>query len=111
MCLTEWIRLRDYKGGRSRVILGTEIPAWVWEAYRVIGVFLFGCACQQLTTDVAKYTIGRLRPHFFEQKSFAPIDRHHQRHSDHLVYLFIKYDQRNEMQFTTYRVSLLKILP
>ncbi|CAH4029069.1 unnamed protein product [Pieris brassicae] len=66
MCLAEWIRLRDYKGGRSRVILGTEIPAWVWEAYRVIGVFLFGCACQQLTTDVAKYTIGRLRPHFFE---------------------------------------------
>lgn len=65
MCLTEWIRLRDYRGGRSRVIFGKEIPAWVWEAYRVIGVFLFGCACQQLTTDVAKYTIGRLRPHFF----------------------------------------------
>lgn len=66
MLLTEWIRLRDYKGGRSRVILGREVPAWIWEAYRVIGVFLFGCACQQLTTDIAKYTIGRLRPHFFD---------------------------------------------
>ncbi|KAJ8717435.1 hypothetical protein PYW08_005834 [Mythimna loreyi] len=66
MCLTEWIRLRDYVGGRSRKVLGREIPAWVWEAYQVVGVFLFGCACQQLTTDVAKYTIGRLRPHFFD---------------------------------------------
>ncbi|CAH2042655.1 unnamed protein product, partial [Iphiclides podalirius] len=65
MVLTEWIRLRDYKGGRSRNILGKECPAWLWEVYKVVGVFLFGCACQQLTTDVAKYTIGRLRPHFF----------------------------------------------
>ncbi|KAF9794335.1 hypothetical protein SFRURICE_019058 [Spodoptera frugiperda] len=66
MCLTEWIRLRDYNSGRPRKVLGREIPPWVWEAYQVIGVFLFGCACQQLTTDVAKYTIGRLRPHFFD---------------------------------------------
>ncbi|CAH4029070.1 unnamed protein product [Pieris brassicae] len=66
MCLTEFIRLRDYKGGEQRVILGLDIPAWVWESYRCVGVFLFGCACQQLTTDIAKYTIGRLRPHFFE---------------------------------------------
>lgn len=36
----------------------------------MIGVFLFGCACQQLTTDVAKYTIGRLRPHFFDVSDF-----------------------------------------
>ncbi|CAH0682437.1 unnamed protein product [Chilo suppressalis] len=64
MSLTEWIRLRDYKG-RPRAIFGLDIPPWVWEAYRVIGVFLFGCACQQLTTDIAKYSIGRLRPHFF----------------------------------------------
>ncbi|XP_013193535.1 putative phosphatidate phosphatase [Amyelois transitella] len=66
MCLTEWIRLRDFMGGRSRTIFGVNIPAWAWEAYKVIGVFLFGCACQQLTTDIAKYTIGRLRPHFFD---------------------------------------------
>ncbi|XP_068620163.1 putative phosphatidate phosphatase [Battus philenor] len=65
MVLTEWLRLRDYKGGRSRNVMGKELPAWVWEAYKVVGVFLFGCACQQLTTDIAKYTIGRLRPHFY----------------------------------------------
>lgn len=34
-------------------------------AYRQIGIFAFGAAAQQLTTDIAKYTIGRLRPHFF----------------------------------------------
>lgn len=68
--LTEWLRLRDYKGGRSRMILGKEVPAWLWETYKVVGVFLFGCACQQLTTDIAKYTIGRLRPHFFTVSNF-----------------------------------------
>lgn len=66
MCLTEWIRLRDHVSSYSRKVFGREIPPWVWEAYQVIGVFLFGCACQQLTTDIAKYAIGRLRPHFFD---------------------------------------------
>lgn len=31
-----------------------------------IGVFGFGAACTVLTTDIAKYTIGRLRPHFMK---------------------------------------------
>ncbi|XP_049877011.1 putative phosphatidate phosphatase [Pectinophora gossypiella] len=66
MCLIEWLRLRDYKSGRPRALMGKDIPAWLWEAYKVVGVYLFGMACQQLTTDVAKYTIGRLRPHFFD---------------------------------------------
>lgn len=34
-------------------------------AYKQIMVFGFGAAVSQLTTDIAKYTIGRLRPHFF----------------------------------------------
>jgi hypothetical protein len=42
------------------------VPLWVWESYKIIGIFLFGAACSQLTTDIAKYTIGRLRPHFFD---------------------------------------------
>ena len=32
--------------------------------YRIIGSFLFGIAVTQLSTDIAKYSIGRLRPHF-----------------------------------------------
>lgn len=34
--------------------------------YNNILWFLFGAACSQLTTDIGKYTIGRLRPHFLD---------------------------------------------
>lgn len=44
--------------------MGHAIPSWVLNSYKVIGVFGFGAASSQLTTDIAKYTIGRLRPHF-----------------------------------------------
>lgn len=43
-----------------------NIPAWLTNSYRQFGYFVFGAACSQLTTDVAKYTIGRLRPHFID---------------------------------------------
>lgn len=32
--------------------------------YKAIGTFLFGAAASQSLTDIAKYSIGRLRPHF-----------------------------------------------
>lgn len=32
----------------------------------MIGVFCFGAACSHLTTDISKYVIGRLRPHFMD---------------------------------------------
>uniref|UniRef100_A0A8C5SC29 Phospholipid phosphatase 2 n=1 Tax=Laticauda laticaudata TaxID=8630 RepID=A0A8C5SC29_LATLA len=34
--------------------------------YKVIGTFLFGSAISQSLTDLAKYTIGRLRPNFLD---------------------------------------------
>ncbi|KAL4091202.1 hypothetical protein QTP88_025930 [Uroleucon formosanum] len=46
--------------------LGTPIPNWLYSAYNNILWFLFGAACSQLTTDIGKYTIGRLRPHFLD---------------------------------------------
>ena len=46
--------------------MSKKIPNWIWECYRHIGIFGFGAGCSQLTTDIAKYTIGRLRPHFFD---------------------------------------------
>ncbi|XP_059478551.1 putative phosphatidate phosphatase [Neocloeon triangulifer] len=55
---------RHHHGTRS--IGSKPVPLWVWESYKIIGIFLFGAACSQLTTDIAKYTIGRLRPHFFD---------------------------------------------
>ncbi|CAL8370237.1 unnamed protein product [Boreogadus saida] len=32
--------------------------------YRQVGVFVFGCAISQSFTDIAKVSVGRLRPHF-----------------------------------------------
>ncbi|XP_051846741.1 phospholipid phosphatase 1 isoform X2 [Antechinus flavipes] len=32
--------------------------------YKAIGTFMFGAAASQSLTDIAKYSIGRLRPHF-----------------------------------------------
>ncbi|XP_066506478.1 phospholipid phosphatase 1 isoform X2 [Hoplias malabaricus] len=34
--------------------------------YKAVGCFLFGAAMSQSLTDIAKYSIGRLRPHFLD---------------------------------------------
>lgn len=31
-----------------------------------IGVFIFGCAISQSFTDIAKVSVGRMRPHFLD---------------------------------------------
>lgn len=49
---------------RDLKLFGHEIPFWVQNIYKYYGIFLFGAACSQLTTDIAKYSVGRLRPHF-----------------------------------------------
>uniref|UniRef100_A0A1A9WIZ7 Phosphatidic acid phosphatase type 2/haloperoxidase domain-containing protein n=1 Tax=Glossina brevipalpis TaxID=37001 RepID=A0A1A9WIZ7_9MUSC len=49
---------------RRYVFMDYEIPDWMIEAYKKIGIFGFGVVVTQLTTDIAKYSIGRLRPHF-----------------------------------------------
>lgn len=41
-----------------------------------MGVFLFGCAVSQSFTDIAKVSVGRMRPHFLDvcKPDFATID-------------------------------------
>ncbi|XP_066233799.1 phospholipid phosphatase 1 isoform X3 [Saccopteryx leptura] len=39
---------------------------YVATIYKAIGTFLFGAAASQSLTDIAKYSIGRLRPHFLD---------------------------------------------
>ncbi|MEQ2180624.1 Phospholipid phosphatase 3 [Goodea atripinnis] len=34
--------------------------------YKQIGVFIFGCAISQSFTDIAKVSVGRMRPHFID---------------------------------------------
>ncbi|XP_073676004.1 phospholipid phosphatase 1-like [Garra rufa] len=46
---------------RSRASFSYEYVACV---YKAVGSFVFGAALSQSLTDIAKYTIGRLRPHF-----------------------------------------------
>lgn len=65
MLLIEYVHYKRTNSHITRTLCGRNIHPWVWNCYKVIGVFGFGMACSQLTTDIAKYTIGRLRPHFF----------------------------------------------
>lgn len=41
--------------------LGTKYAACV---YKAVGSYLFGASASQSLTDIAKYSIGRLRPNF-----------------------------------------------
>ncbi|XP_020384675.1 phospholipid phosphatase 1 isoform X3 [Rhincodon typus] len=40
--------------------------SYIATLYKAIGTFLFGAAANQSLTDIAKYSIGRLRPHFLD---------------------------------------------
>ncbi|XP_054278230.1 putative phosphatidate phosphatase [Macrosteles quadrilineatus] len=42
--------------------------------YELYGIFLFGVGLMQITSDVGKYTIGRLRPHFYDACKPYPED-------------------------------------
>ncbi|KAK4311591.1 hypothetical protein Pmani_016919 [Petrolisthes manimaculis] len=62
----EYWRCRTESVGQQVSVRGRSLPPFIWAWYSTIGTFLFGCACSQLLTDVAKYSIGRLRPHFLD---------------------------------------------
>ncbi|CAE1258197.1 PLPP1_2_3 [Acanthosepion pharaonis] len=42
------------------------VPPWIGRLYSTVGIFVFGAVVTKLLTDVAKYTVGRLRPHFLD---------------------------------------------
>lgn len=71
--ITELCRARVKNSSETHPlkVWNTDIPFWVVQAYKSIGMFGFGAAVSQLLTDVGKYTIGRLRPHFFDVSSRA----------------------------------------
>lgn len=46
---------------KTKSSLGTNYVARI---YKAVASFLFGAAASQSLTDIAKYSIGRLRPHF-----------------------------------------------
>ncbi|XP_005999540.1 phospholipid phosphatase 2 [Latimeria chalumnae] len=48
----------------KRLYSRSEFNNYIAALYKVVGTFLFGASVSQSLTDVAKYTIGRLRPNF-----------------------------------------------
>ena len=62
--ILEYVRCRSVEVGKRTRVCCCNVPSYVWALYTTIGVFAFGCCCSQLLTDIAKYSIGRLRPHF-----------------------------------------------
>ncbi|KFD73100.1 hypothetical protein M514_04884 [Trichuris suis] len=71
--LVEWFRIAHYEpklyGKATRAPL--KLFAWnvhplIVRLYFFVGYFLCGAAANQLFTDIGKYVIGRLRPHFLD---------------------------------------------
>jgi phosphatidate phosphatase len=71
----EFIRFSRGVGGTSRVCPSrnptgqrnwSNIIEFGWIAYNELVVFVFGALASQFLTDIAKYSIGRLRPHFID---------------------------------------------
>lgn len=56
----EWYRIHYLNQGSKSFVGNPYISA----LYKQVGVFLFGCAISQSFTDIAKVSVGRLRPHF-----------------------------------------------
>lgn len=65
IAITEFVRWKlGMDNAREMKFFGRDVPFWAQNIYKYFGIFLFGAACSQLTTDIGKYSIGRLRPHF-----------------------------------------------
>uniref|UniRef100_A0A668VRB9 Phospholipid phosphatase 1 n=1 Tax=Oreochromis aureus TaxID=47969 RepID=A0A668VRB9_OREAU len=50
----------------NRIKSKSSFGSYVACVYKAIGTFVFGAAMSQSLTDIAKYSIGRLRPHFLD---------------------------------------------
>lgn len=50
----------------NRIKSKSSFGSYFASVYKAIGTFLFGAAMSQSLTDIAKYSIGRLRPHFLD---------------------------------------------
>ncbi|RUS82685.1 hypothetical protein EGW08_009522, partial [Elysia chlorotica] len=47
-----------------------EVPSkftfWSWRCYQLLAIFTFGAASTHFLTNLSKYSVGRLRPHFLD---------------------------------------------
>ncbi|XP_041358710.1 phospholipid phosphatase 1-like [Gigantopelta aegis] len=47
-------------------VLSPKIRPYLERCYDIIRVFIFGTAATQFLTEIGKFSVGRLRPHFFD---------------------------------------------
>lgn len=65
-----WFPLLQITSGEAylvytkRLYSNSDFNQYAAALYKVVGTFLFGACVSQSLTDMAKYTIGRLRPNF-----------------------------------------------
>ncbi|XP_050682690.1 putative phosphatidate phosphatase [Leptidea sinapis] len=62
--ICEWVYLR--KEGSKICLINVSVPVWLVGFYCVLTSFAFGACFIEITTNIAKNVIGRLRPHFFD---------------------------------------------
>ncbi|XP_077963859.1 phospholipid phosphatase 3 [Gasterosteus aculeatus] len=60
--LGECFRIHQLREGTTSFVGNPYVAA----LYKQMGVFLFGCAVSQSFTDIAKVSVGRMRPHFMD---------------------------------------------
>ena len=62
MCLASFIIIEAHKINRRTLFHSKQ---WIIEILILCCVYLLGAGITVFTTDIGKYTIGRLRPHFY----------------------------------------------
>lgn len=70
-----------------------SMPRYFLMVYKIFGIFVFGLAVQQTITNIGKFTVGRLRPHFLDvcKPDFSKLNCTLRNSVDH-VYTYIDYD-------------------
>lgn len=76
--LTEVVRNRSVRNGRRTHSNSRQL---LWIIYNELMAFMFGFTAIIFLTNIAKYTIGRLRPHFLDVckpdlDTLCPMDKH-----------------------------------
>jgi len=76
MAIVEYFHCKHCHRDKVMTVCCCRVHPWAWAIYSMVGVFAFGAACSQLATDIGKYSIGRLRPHFISvcQPDFSALD-------------------------------------
>ncbi|CAL1534735.1 unnamed protein product [Lymnaea stagnalis] len=68
MWVIETLHFKHHVEQRSgdKVPLKIILVHSLWNWFKVVGIFILGAGITHLLTNIPKYSIGRLRPHFFD---------------------------------------------